>query len=78
MSFSPSAVARILGCSKDQVISLIAAGELAAVNIGLGKIRARYKVRQEAIDDFIRRRTTEKLPQRKPRKVITRPTRDWV
>lgn len=68
--------AKILGCSRDQVRAFIAAGELVAVNVGLGRQRTRYRVQETELQAFIERRTTK--PPRSARKPQPKPTREWV
>ncbi|MEO9591370.1 helix-turn-helix domain-containing protein [Rhodopirellula bahusiensis] len=71
-------VAAELGCGIDQVRNLIAAGELPAVNIGLGKQRARWSVSREDLDAFKARRAS-KSPQVKHRRTdVPTPRRQWV
>lgn len=71
------AIADRWGCSIDQVRGLVAAGELKAVNIGLGKQRARWIVPLSEVEAFERRRSNSK-PEPKRRRPALKPTRQWV
>ena len=52
-------IAKELGVGINKVLSWIESGELAAIDLrGPGSNRSRYKVTQEAIEDFLARRTT--------------------
>lgn len=74
---TPQQCAEVLGCSKDQVLDLITAGELSAFNVGLGKQRARYRVDASELDAFKRRRAVRSMTTRKRRPSVI-PTREWV
>lgn len=79
MGLTIKQVAAELGCGIDHVRALIAAGELRAVDIGLGRIRRRRAVLREHLDDFKERRSS--LPSPSPRrKRAAKPTtgREWV
>lgn len=52
--FTVAEIATAWGVSKNTVYDLIAANELGSVDIGQG--RARTRIPQAAIDDFMRRR----------------------
>lgn len=60
-TITPKVAAIALCCSVDQVRNLIAAGELRAVNVGLGTQRARYVIDEKEIEAFKVRRTTTKV-----------------
>ncbi|MDV6033980.1 MAG: helix-turn-helix domain-containing protein [Phycisphaera sp. RhM] len=67
--FNSKALATRWGCSIDQVRNLIDSGELPAVNIGLGKQRARWVVPEESVVAFEQRRSNQQpgaAPRRKP------------
>lgn len=48
-------VAARLGVSPEHVRNLIDSGRLAAVDVGLGNRRRRYKVPEDALEEFIRK-----------------------
>lgn len=54
---STTAAARLLGVSRDTVVRHIAAGQLAAINVGTGE-RPVYRVSIGSIEDFKTRRLT--------------------
>lgn len=60
---TPTEVAKLLRISHHTVVGWIQRGELPAVNVGNGKIRARYRVSRELLDEFLRRREVRKSPQ---------------
>jgi excisionase family DNA binding protein len=78
MGMNVRQVADELGCGIDQVRNLIAAGELAAVNIGLGKQRARWSVDRQELDAFKSRRSSRPTTSKHRRTDIPQPKRQWV
>lgn len=52
-AFTTNEVAEILGCDIQRVQLLIRAGKLAAINIAVGEKKARYRVPQAALDQFL-------------------------
>lgn len=71
------AIAKRWGCGIDQVRRLIAAGELRAINIGLGNQRARWVVSESEIKAFEQRRSNQQPVPRRRSPQIT-PKRQWV
>ncbi|TWU36019.1 helix-turn-helix domain-containing protein [Novipirellula artificiosorum] len=69
--------AKEFGCGIDHVRKLIDAGELQAVNIGLGKQRSRWVIPCEEIEAFKRRRASQR-PITRSRKAPPTVTRDWL
>jgi len=67
--FSPPAFAKELGVEPPKVIAWIRSGELVAVNIAqrVGG-RPRYRISREAIETFLRRRSTSPAPKVSRRK----------
>jgi excisionase family DNA binding protein len=76
MLLSIEQVAERLRCSDDQVRVLIRAGELPYVNIGGGTQRRCIRVQADALEEFIRRRTSSVKPT--PRQSRPKPSRQWV
>lgn len=58
-------VADLWDCSPQHVYSLIAAGELRTVDLGVG--RAKTRVPESAIAEFVARRSIKQKTGRKPR-----------
>lgn len=58
------AVAKLLGISEDAVLALIASGRLAAINVGLGTKRPRWRITADALETFLAARTP--APKRGP------------
>jgi hypothetical protein len=58
-TYAPPAVARRYAVNVRRVHAWIATGELAAVNVGDGAKRPRWRVTAEAIADFERRRSAQ-------------------
>ena len=77
--YTPESLGEVLHCSADHVRELITSGELSASDIGRGQRRARWRITQAAVDEFLDRRangrTTKPRRQKKP---VTRPSREWV
>ncbi len=48
-------VASLLGCDVEHVARLIYGGQLQATNIGLGRIKPRFRIFQSDLDEFNRR-----------------------
>lgn len=57
--YSIPEVAAALGVSRSTVYELIAAGEFPTVDIGQGQ-RPRHRVKVDALEDWIARKTTER------------------
>jgi excisionase family DNA binding protein len=69
---TPAAVAERLATSTDHVLGLIHSGRLRAVNIGMGKVRPRWRVPAEALDEFkLSRTATAPTPRAARRKRAT-------
>jgi hypothetical protein len=56
---SPPQIADLLRIEAEKVIAWIKSGQLIAVNVGNGPLRPRYRISQESLDDFLRRRQTQ-------------------
>lgn len=56
---SPREVGQRLGLSDEQVRQLIRGGKLKAFNVGSGKQRARYRIAEKDIDEFLEGRRVE-------------------
>jgi len=50
---TPEEVSRRLRVTSEQVRNLIRQGRISAVNVGAGKKRPLYRIRQQALDDFL-------------------------
>jgi excisionase family DNA binding protein len=50
---TPEEVSKQLRVTAEQVRNLIRQGRISAVNIGAGKKRPLYRIRQQALDDFM-------------------------
>jgi len=50
---TPSEVATLLRVTSEQVRNLIRQHRLPAINVGAGKKRPLYRIRQQALDDFL-------------------------
>ena len=55
-------VAEALGTCDETILSHIRAGRLQAVNVGLGAQRPRWRIRPEALDQFLAARTAVPPP----------------
>jgi excisionase family DNA binding protein len=66
---SPPAVARLLGISPDKVRNWCASGELKAANLAENQSgqRCRYRISPEALEAFLKRRSTPPQKQQRPR-----------
>jgi len=53
---TPEETAKRLRVNAEQVRSLIRKGQLAAINVGSGPKRPLYRIRANALDDFLERR----------------------
>lgn len=62
-TFSPAQVAESYGVCVDTITKKIADGELGAINIGAGKIKPRWRIRQSDLDAFERLRESKKPPK---------------
>ena len=56
VTVTPPTAARILLVSPESVIHLIETGQLRGSNIGQGTKRPRYRIRVDAIEDFLAER----------------------
>ena len=65
--FTPPAVADLLGVGVTRIYGWIYSGELQAVNLG-GKKRARYRISQEAVRDFLNNRVVSSCTNRQRRR----------
>ena len=63
---TPPAVGKLLGVDPARVIAWIRSGKLKAVNLS-DRTRPRYRISQEALEEFLRQR-----------EVTTQPTRTWT
>ncbi len=64
---TPPQVAEQLAVDPAKVLTWIRSGALAAVNVGEGPLRPRFRVSPEALSDFLRRRQTTP-PTPRPRR----------
>lgn len=53
---TPSQAADYLAVTPEQVRNLIRRGRLSATNVGTGTKRPLYRIRQQALEDFLNRR----------------------
>jgi len=70
-TFTCPEVAKYLRISPEKCIGFIRSGELKAFNVGKGKTKPRYRISQQAIDDFEASRlviTQPKTTRRKRRR----------
>ena len=68
--YTPKQAAKLLHMSEDRVRELCASGELRASNVGKGKLRARWLITGDAIEQFLYDRVVSvdrKQPARKRR-----------
>ena len=64
-----SVVAKRLAVSTDQIVALIHAGHLRAINVAARSGKPRWRISTEAIDAFVAARTTTPpMPQTRRRK----------
>lgn len=77
-SLTPIECGRALGCSKDQILALIANGELRAFNVGNGKQRLRYRVEEDELEAFKKRRATKPAPTTRSSRQAPVAIREWV
>lgn len=66
--FTVAAVASHLQISDESVLALIRSGRLRGVNVGLGVCRPRWRVSQEAINEFVAARGSQPKPMTRRRK----------
>jgi excisionase family DNA binding protein len=57
--------ARRLGIGEDAVLAHIRAGRLRAVNVGAGPVRPRWRITEEALEQFVASRTSAPTPPAK-------------
>ena len=74
---TPSEAAQYLKVSAEQIRSLIRRGLLPAVNISAGTMRALYRIKREALDDFLSDRSSGVKPSRTRRFKPRPPVRDF-
>lgn len=60
-------VAKWLRVTNEQVSCLIRTGQLAAVNVGSGTKRPLYRIKPNAVDEFLARRSEQPVTVRRPR-----------
>ena len=72
-TLSPGDIAERWGCKVDKPLSLIASGELPAINIATNRNggKPRWRITPEALSDFERSRTTQPKPAPVTRKKRT-------
>ena len=58
-AFTPPAIAKRYAVGVGTVLGWIRSGELAAINVGSGPKRPRWRIMPEAIETFERRRTAQ-------------------
>ncbi len=63
--YTPAEAGEVLRCSADQVRALITAGRLGAVNVGLGRRRARWIISQASIEAFLTPPVNQKPSRRR-------------
>jgi len=66
---TPPEVARLLRCRESRILADIRSGRLRAINLSDG-VRPRYRVSQQALDDYLLSRTVspETRPERRQRR----------
>lgn len=65
--FKPRQVAERIGTSPDRIIDLIHAGHMLGIDIrSPGARRATWRISSEALEDFIRRRSSHARVEKKP------------
>lgn len=67
-ALTPPVIARRYAVNVGKVLAWIASGELAAVNVGDGAKRPRWRITPEALADFERRRAAQPRPATARRK----------
>jgi len=68
-TYIPREVAEIFRVSEEKVLRWIASGELVAFNVAASTSgRPRWRITQEALDDFIRTRSATPPPQKPTRR----------
>jgi excisionase family DNA binding protein len=72
------AAAQSLGVSESQVLALIRRGDLRAVNIGIGRQRARWRITIEDLDRFAAERTARPPAETSRRRRAQKQTADFV
>ena len=60
--FTPPQIARMLGANVETIKHFIYSGELEAYNLSTGQTRPRYRISQEALEDFRKRRSVTNRP----------------
>lgn len=61
-TYSPGDLAARYACKPETICAMIARGDIAAVNIGLGTIKPRWRVTQAALDRFEAARAAKSAP----------------
>lgn len=64
---TPPEIAKLLRVSHEKVVGWIRRGELATVNVGNGT-RPRFRISQESLDAFLRKREVQPIPKAMPRR----------
>jgi len=64
---TPEEVSRRLRVTSEQVRNLIRRGRISAVNVGAGKKRPLYRIKQQVLDDFLEnsRQRSQSGPKKK-------------
>lgn len=66
---TPCEAARLLGVRDSKVFDWIRSGELQAVNLAASKSKTpRYRIRQDAIEQFLHSRIVRPEPDQQPRR----------
>ena len=78
-TYSPSDLAARYACKPETICAMIARGDLAAFDIGLGTVRPRWRITQEAVDRFETARAAKSAPAaaRRRRRKKTNDYRDY-
>ncbi|MHC4118099.1 MAG: helix-turn-helix domain-containing protein [Planctomycetota bacterium] len=68
---TPGQAAEFLGVTAEQVRKLIRRGDISAANVGTGSKRPLYRIRKQALEDFLslRRQPRTVAPKRKFRRL---------
>lgn len=70
--------ADFLGCSIDQIRKLNVAGDLPAIDIGVGNRRRCLRIDEAELQAFLRRRSSKPATKSQRRKPAAKANRDWV
>lgn len=74
---TPAEVAKLLQVSESTVSAWITAGLMPAVNLGTER-RKRYRISDEQLAEFMRRRTVNGEPKKQPRAKPRRAVKQYV